>query len=47
MKVITVKTPKPRNPLVVPAVTKSGAGKHTNKKKETKNQPTKDHYAAK
>lgn len=47
MKPVVVKLPKKRNPLVVPAVTKSGAGKHTNKKKETKNQPTKDHYAAK
>lgn len=33
---------KKRNPLVVPAVTKSGAGKHTNKKKETKDLPIKD-----
>lgn len=42
MKPLVVKTPKPRNPLVVPAVTKSGAGKHTNKKKETKDLPIKD-----
>lgn len=42
MKVITVKPPKKRNPLVVPAITKTGAGKHKDKKKETKDKPIKE-----
>lgn len=42
MKVITVKPPKKRNPLVVPACTKTGAGKHKDKKKESKDKPIKE-----
>jgi len=41
MKVITVKSPKKRNP-VVPAITKTGAGKHKDKKKESKDKPIKE-----
>ena len=37
----TIKIPKStkRNPLVAPTKTRSGAGKHTNKKKTQKNKP--------
>jgi len=33
---------KKRNPLVVPAITKTGAGKHKDKKKESKDKPIKE-----
>lgn len=42
MKVITVRSPKNRNPVVVPAITKTGAGKHKDKKKESKDKPIKE-----
>ena len=42
MKAITVKSPKKRNPLVVPAITKTGAGKHKDKNKESKDKHIKE-----
>jgi len=35
------KLPK-RNPYVIPVITKTGAGKHKDKKKESKTQPIKE-----
>jgi hypothetical protein len=41
MKTSVIKLPKTtkRNPLVAPSKTRSGAGKHTDKKKTQKNKP--------